>query len=116
MRSGELRSRVRIEARGASQSKYSSGAEPFSAIAADRPAKIAPLKGGEEVIAGRLQGVSVYEITVRDEAAFAAASTAWRIVDERTGEIFNIKHTANHDQRGRWRVFTCEAGATAKGD
>lgn len=50
-------------------------------------AGVIPLRGGETVIAGRLQGRSAQVVFVRSSAASRQISTDWRMRDVRTGEI-----------------------------
>ena len=77
-------------------------------------ANIKPRLGGEDVLASRLTGVNLVNITVRRSLQTAAVDTAWRIVDERSGAIYNVRsvidpweHTADHD---RFVELLCEKG------
>lgn len=77
-------------------------------------ANIKPSLGGEQVLAGRLAGTNLVNITVRQSSNSAAVTTAWRAKDERTGDIYNIRsvidpdeHTAQH---GRFVEMLCEKG------
>lgn len=49
------------------------------------------LRGGETVLAGRLQGRHPQIIRVRSFAKSRTVTTDWRIVDQRTGTVFNIR-------------------------
>ena len=77
-------------------------------------ANIKPRLGGEDVLASRLTGVNLVNITVRRTPQTAAVDTAWRAADERSGVIYNIRsvidpleHTADHD---RFIELLCEKG------
>lgn len=48
-------------------------------------------RGGEAVIAGRLQGTVNFIVTGRYTSALAAVNTDWRLRDTRTGAIFAIR-------------------------
>jgi hypothetical protein len=77
-------------------------------------ANIKPRLGGEAVLAARLTGVNLVNITVRRSSQTAAVDTAWRAKDERSGTLYNIRsvidpfeHTADHD---RFVEMLCEKG------
>lgn len=50
-------------------------------------AGVIPIRGGEAVIAGRLQGRSVQVVFIRASSLSRQISTDWRMRDVRTGEI-----------------------------
>lgn len=78
------------------------------------PANIKPRLGGEAVLAGRLEGKNLVNITVRQSAATAAVTTDWRAKDERKGTIYNIRSIIDPDehtpQHGRFWEMLCEKG------
>ncbi|WMT90988.1 head-tail adaptor protein [Pelagibacterium sp. H642] len=87
-RAGALRELVRFEAKvpatdGWGQEIPGSGewTEQFAPVNAN----LRPLRGSEAVIAARLQGEQPYIMTIRQHAAAAAITTAWRAVDMRAG-------------------------------
>lgn len=49
------------------------------------------LRGGETVLAARLEGTHTQVIRVNSAGKTRAVSTDWRIVDDRTGDVFNIR-------------------------
>lgn len=49
------------------------------------------LRGGEGIIAARLEGRHAQIITVRFSSQVAAVTRDWRIVDKRNGDTFNIR-------------------------
>lgn len=63
-------------------------------------ARLMPLRGGEAVMAGRLQGTQPYICTVRGCASIRMVTTAWQAVNVRTGAVYNIKAITNPDERG----------------
>ena len=54
-------------------------------------ASVEPRRGGEAVIAGRLQGAVTYIVTTRYSVAAAAVQPDWRLVDARSGQVYNIR-------------------------
>lgn len=116
MKAGALRDRVTVQKRGTPGTKYRPDGQSWSAVVSARPARIAPMTGvrvnREEVIADRLAGVSIYEITMRDETALSGITTAWRIVDDRTSAVYDIRHIMRPDRLRRDLVLMCETGAT----
>nr|WP_314085716.1 head-tail adaptor protein [uncultured Shinella sp.] len=54
------------------------------------PARIQILRGTETVMAGRLTGVKTFAITMRWQAEFNTINASWRMVNDRTGEIYDI--------------------------
>lgn len=77
-----------------------------------RACQLLPMRGGEEVIAGRAQGVDLWTLVVR-RCAETDMITAGDIVQDRrdTRGLFNIKgHPLDLEGRGRWLVMTLERG------
>lgn len=77
-------------------------------------AQIKPKLGGEGVLAARLSGKNLANITVRQSTQTADVTTDWVVKDARSGEVYNIrsiidpyKDTA---QRGRYWELLCEKG------
>lgn len=54
-------------------------------------ASVEARRGGEAVIAGRLQGTATYIVTARYSTAAAAVQPDWRLVDARSGAIYSIR-------------------------
>ncbi|MDO1559822.1 head-tail adaptor protein [Brevundimonas sp. 2R-24] len=107
---GALRERVRIERRSAAPDDMGNEVAAWAPQATGIPARIAPTKGGEGVQAGRLAGLSAFDITVRATSATNAIGPADRLVDERSGRSFNIKWAGCLDERGRFITILAEAG------
>lgn len=66
------------------------------------PARLMPLRGGEGVMAGRLQGTQPYVCTVRSSARMRNVTTAWQVVNARTGATYNITAVTNPDERNQY--------------
>lgn len=67
------------------------------------------LRGGEAVQAARLEGNHVQIVRVRSSAASRAVTTDWRVVDTRTGQVYNIRDIEPSLDR-RTIDFTCQRG------
>ena len=76
----------------------------------ERDACILPSKGGETVIASRLQEVQPALIIVRFDAETATITAEWRLIEVRSGTIYNIRTSADMERRGRFITMLCEAG------
>lgn len=122
-RAGDLRDRVGFYQREVLGDDSPDSASPdYGNTVGDFPAQaelivaaqIRPRLGGEQMLAGRLEGKNVVNIVVRQSAATAAITTEWRAKDERTGEIFNIRSKIDPDQgkagQGAWWELLCEKG------
>lgn len=48
-------------------------------------------RGGEAVLAGRLQGTVAYMVRTRYSASGAAIMPDWRLVDARSGQVYAIR-------------------------
>jgi hypothetical protein len=116
MQAGDLRSRVgfyQLQAEtddaGNTEAGYLDEADFECA------ANIKPRLGGEQILASRLSGTNLVNITVRSEARTLSVNTSWKIKDVRTGVLYNIKsiidpfeHQSSHS---RWIELLCEKGA-----
>lgn len=67
------------------------------------------LRGGESVMAGRLQGKHTQIITVRASSQTRGITTDWRVRDARTSEAFNIRDVTHETDR-MWISLLVEKG------
>lgn len=67
------------------------------------------LRGGESVIASRLQGVQPVVLSIYVSADSLAVTPDWRARDARTGEIFNIRAVTPAEDN-RHIDLLCEKG------
>jgi head-tail adaptor len=65
---------------------------------------------GEQVVADRLAGLSVFEIVVRFADEISDLSARDRIIEVDTGLVHNIRHVMDPDNRGREFKITTETG------
>lgn len=68
----------------------------------EEPARLAPKLGSEPVVAGRLQGIQPYLLTVRSSTRTRSVTPAWRVRNVRTGREYNIKTSVNVDERNAY--------------
>lgn len=112
MRGGQLRNRVTFQKR-ATQTGHVRTLAGWGDVATGWAAAIVPMAytstESEDVQSDRLTGVGMFTVTVRYAPELAGISTAWRVVDDETGEGFNIRHI-NLDVRGRSVILTCDQG------
>lgn len=57
------------------------------------------LRGGEAVMASRLEGKQPVVVTIRSHAAALAIDTGWRMRDLRKGHDYNIRSVVQSDDR-----------------
>lgn len=114
IRSGDLAERVGFYQRSALDDGYGNSENGF-AVVFTAAAQIKPRLGGEGVLAGRLAGRNLVNITVRKFAATSEVTTDWMVKDERTLEEYNIRSIIDPDQdtskRGSFLEMLCEKGA-----
>lgn len=67
------------------------------------------LRGGESVMAGRLQGQHTQIITVRASSQTKQITSDWHLIDARSGEAFAVKDVTHETDR-RWISLLCERG------
>ena len=70
------------------------------------------LRGGETILAGRLQGQHSQIVFIRSSQAARLASTEWRARDVRSGVVFNIREVTLSDDR-MWLDFLCQSGVAS---
>ena len=66
------------------------GAGPFAEVF-KAAGKLAPLRGSESVVAGRLAGNQPYVLQIRSHAAARTITTDWQVVDVRSGAVYRVK-------------------------
>lgn len=99
---GALRDRVTFRRRAADTSGERLGDWEVD-TAFDMAARLAWIRGGEQTLQGRLQGVQPFVATVRTCAATRALDNGWSLLNARTGEAFNIQ--AIEPTKGAERAF-----------
>jgi len=115
MQAGDLRSRISFYQREIQSDGYGNNQADYSATASFIvAANIKPRLGGEAVLAGRLTGQNLVNITVRQSDDTSSVTVDWRAKDERSGQIYNIRSVIDPDehtvQHGRFWEMLCEKG------
>ncbi|WP_162409383.1 head-tail adaptor protein [Acuticoccus sediminis] len=110
---GSLREQIRFDRRVEFDDGYGNTTAGWGAFAEGLPAAIEPVRGSEEVLAGKLTGLTPVTITIRWQPGLVGGAdrltTADRAVNVRSGDTFNIK-SIEADPRRRWITLTCENG------
>nr|WP_313011930.1 phage head closure protein [Brucella intermedia] len=104
-----LRDRVRLEKREEIDDGYGNTYGQW-VPQFERDACILPSKGGETVIASRLQSVQPALIIVRFDTETATITPTWRLIETRSGTVYNIRTAADMERRRRFITLLCESG------
>lgn len=73
-----------------------------------------PRNGGEVVLAGRLQGVQPYIVTVRQSSQTRQITPEWRLVDGRDpARVYAVRSVADPDSKRMWLELLVEHGIAA---
>lgn len=115
MQAGNLLDRVGFYQRPSTSDAYGNVQAEFGSSADFTiAANIKPKLGGEQIQAARLAGTNMVNITVRQCALTDAVTPEWRIKNERTGELFNIRNIIDPFQgdagNSTWWEMLCEKG------
>lgn len=70
------------------------------------------LRGGESVMAGRLQGTHPQIITMRASSQTRQITPGWRLIDARDGTVFNVRDVTQETDR-MFVSLLCERGVAA---
>lgn len=116
MRAGDLQERVGFYRPVSTDDGYGNTQIGF-ANAPDFPpvaAQIKPRLGGESVLAGRLTGTNLVNITVRASSQSKMVDTSWKARDEGAGIDYNIRSIIDPyrdtTRRGAFLEMLCEQG------
>lgn len=82
-----------------------------------RRAYIGPMKGGEDVIAGRLEGRAPTIIVIRHDSQTKAITPDWRALeiapDGNVAAELAIRQAEDMERERRWITLLCERGVAA---
>lgn len=108
---GDLKRRVAFDRRSPNPDGYGNTvadwAEQFNVAAG-----YMHLKGGESVMAARLEGQHMQVIFVRLSSQTLAVTTDWRIRDTRAGTLYNIRDITPTEDR-QWLEFLVQSGVAS---
>jgi SPP1 family predicted phage head-tail adaptor len=110
LKAGALRDRVTFQKRTATDDGYGN---PISGDFTNQFTVWADIQyraGGEAVQSERLAGTQPVTIVVRSSSQTRLVTTAWRAVNARSGEIYNLQTAANMDGRGEAIEFMATSG------
>lgn len=108
---GELRQSVRFERRAVAGDGYGNSEGDWAALIASRAAKLTPTRGGEEVQAARLQGVSAWDLWVRFDSETSQVEPGDRVIDRRDEtRAFNVRFAQDMTGRRRFILMQLELG------
>lgn len=110
---GDLRDRLRFEKRAATQDEYGNAVTGEFASQFIRSVQIMPLKGGEDVIASRLQGTQPVIIIARFDTMTRTVTPEWRAVHVADGTVYAIRTAVDMDRKHQWIEMMAEAGVAA---
>ena len=68
------------------------------------------LWGGEQVLAGRLQGQHLQVMLVRSSSETRQIATDWRARDVNSGIEYNVRDITPHEDDNQWLDVLCQAG------
>ncbi len=108
---GELRERVAFDARIETDDGYGNKRGGF--VERFRcSASFTPLRGGETVIASRLEGRQPVVVRIRASSATRLITADWRMRDRRTGVAYAVRSVIETSDR-KWVDLTVESGTAA---
>lgn len=105
---GALVDRVGFQKLGQASDEAGGTISAFAEIFVCR-AKIFHMRGGESVIAGRLEGRHTIIIRVRASADARTVTADWRVVDKRSGQVYAVRDVTPSDDRA-YIDFLAESG------
>ncbi|UPT93023.1 phage head closure protein [Bradyrhizobium barranii subsp. apii] len=107
---GDLRSEIKLE-RQVLTPDGAGGSTVEWVEVVTTPARIKYLKGGETVMAGRLQGNQTVVVTLRNQPGLGDADTTWRLTSTRSNRVYDIKaFTLSED--GAWLDILADTGVS----
>lgn len=112
MQAGQLRGRITFAVRSTGVDEYGNGESAF----VDQftvAARVQFLRGGENVMAERLQGNQPVVITVRASSDTRQITTDWRATDAHDPELVYNVRSASPGERRDYIDLLCQVGVPA---
>jgi head-tail adaptor len=110
LRDFDLRDRVRFERRAQAADGYGNTQGAWVPLF-ECFAQLRPTKGGETVIAARLQSASIWDLWVRASDATRGVTNSDRVVNARDPrQVWNIRWSGDLDGDRRWLLMQLEQG------
>lgn len=108
---GDLRDLVRFERRVPAADGYGNDQDGWATLVERCAAHLEPTRGGEQVIADRLQGQASFDLWVRSDAVTRQLTPDDRAVDLRDpSRVFAIAFVQDMDRKGRWLLLQLTLG------
>ena len=110
---GQFRQVVRFERRALAADAYGNTLGDWVSLIDHRAAKLTPTRGGEAVIADRLQGESSWDLWVRYDLLTAQVTPDDRVVqlvNGATAQTFNILFAQDMTGRRHWLLMQLTLG------
>jgi head-tail adaptor len=101
---------MRFERRTGSPDGAGNTVETWAPLCGPFSARLRPINGKEEVLAGKLAGIQPYEIVVRYCRDTAGITPEDRAIDCRSGQRFDLAAIQNTDERRMWLSILAKAG------
>lgn len=111
--SGELDQRFRFEKRAEMDDGYGNTVAGAWELQFTVAAKRAFRRGGEQVLAARLQARQPAIITIRNSRQARQITAEWRAVDDRTGTVFAIREEPTETDDQLFLEMLAESGVAA---
>lgn len=113
---GDLRFSIRFEKRATTDDGYGNVRGSWT-TQFTRRAYIGPMRGGESVIAGRLEGTRPTIIVVRYDSSTKTISNDWRAVevlpDGTDGVVYAVRQAEDMEREYKFVTLLCEGGVAA---
>lgn len=109
MRAGELDRRLSFERRVEVDDGYGNTSGDWElqfTVAANRKW----LRGGETVLAARLESRQPVILTIRNSAQARAITADWRAVDTRSGAVYNLRENPKEGESRAYLEMLAESG------
>lgn len=108
---GRMRDSVRVDRRPAQEDGYGNSDGDWQPLIARRQACLEPTRGGEAVIAARLQGVSSWDLWLRHDSETRQIRPGDRVVDRHDEtRAFAVRFAQDMTGRRRWILLQLELG------
>lgn len=114
---GDLKENIRVETRTSASDGGGGQTAAWSTYIDSRrvsllPGRAAgPLAGKEEVLAARLQGITLWDCWIRFDSLTSAITTDMRVVDNRDeSRVWNVRFVEDMDGARRWLLMVLERG------
>lgn len=111
MRAGQLRERFEFQERERVEDGYGNEQGPWRARF-ERAGRRQMLRGGEQVMASRLEGRAPAVITVRACSQTRTVTTDWRLRDVRNEDLWNIRSISPSEKRDYLDILVEKGVAT----